>query len=436
MTFINPIEILNLSGTPLQAIDNVVKKKARKAVLAEIDLSDDELFHYHQQQLTKADCERSIDELEQQDRLEFYHFIAGYEPLNQFLTTGNTALFTAFKHESIFTLPEFIRFISPYFAAAYSRVLQQAYTHTSSATFLQVIAVPPIVTEEDKTVAYQSIRTQLNQHIELIHAITLHVKAADETADMEAIARKVEGLVVVEKINALPDYFQPLINTLFMTVRELFIATINVRKNLKICIQLYKHITDVKADLRHKERVWKDLADLTRVAVTDPRFTDTTDEDFRHYRNLFPQLEAVIHSIEHPQTSLAGIGKWVEVNINTTAINTLPSCYNGIKNHLVLRVKELAILTWNRFFRGDEALQILAVASTINYQDEYARQQLAEGKESLNREIRNQRNVEKVNLQNQQISERTTSNADVGKVIQFFVAIIFAIFFFAVCTRR
>jgi hypothetical protein len=128
MQYINPIEILGLSNTiDTTSIDNEIIKKAKRKLFADIDLSDNGLYEYYGLKLTKGDCEKAIDELANNDLKEFYLYLATNKKLNAFLVNGNDEVFTNFKQDSVFKLPEFLKFISPYFAPKFDKLLLNAF---------------------------------------------------------------------------------------------------------------------------------------------------------------------------------------------------------------------------------------------------------------------------------------------------------------------
>ena len=128
MQYINPIEILGLSSVAdTTSIDNEIVKKAKRKLFADIDLSDNGLFEYYGLQLTKGDCEKVIDELTNNDLKEFYLYLSSNKKLNNFLVNGNENVFTNFKQDSIFKLPEFVKFISPYYAPKFDKALLNAF---------------------------------------------------------------------------------------------------------------------------------------------------------------------------------------------------------------------------------------------------------------------------------------------------------------------
>ncbi|MBK9045709.1 MAG: hypothetical protein IPL74_03055 [Bacteroidetes bacterium] len=92
MNFINPIEILELTNTDIAVIDNSIVKKAKRKLFADIDLSDNGHLDYKGLSLTKTDCEKVIDELENTNALEFYSHLVSNKLLNEFLVNGNERL--------------------------------------------------------------------------------------------------------------------------------------------------------------------------------------------------------------------------------------------------------------------------------------------------------------------------------------------------------
>ena len=74
MQYINPIEILGFSNIKdIKSLEIEKIKKAKRKLFAEIDLSDNNLLNYYGYQLTKGDCEKVIDELNNNDIKELIH---------------------------------------------------------------------------------------------------------------------------------------------------------------------------------------------------------------------------------------------------------------------------------------------------------------------------------------------------------------------------
>jgi len=112
--YINPIALLNFTAESDIGLDSYTIRKAKRSLIADIELSDTNAINFNGVELTKSDCLRVIDELDDKDKKDFHYFIFEHKPLLNFLTNGDLTFFTNYKIESIYKLPEFINFISPY----------------------------------------------------------------------------------------------------------------------------------------------------------------------------------------------------------------------------------------------------------------------------------------------------------------------------------
>jgi hypothetical protein len=360
--FINPVDILNLAATDLATIDDTIIKRAKKAALAEIDLSDDGFFNYHGKQLTRADCERVIDELEERDRLEFYHFIANYPSLNKFLISGDESFFTAFRHESIYKLPEFVRFISPYFAAAYDNVLWKAWQRYTSPIG-HIVAVDPIVVSDDVDAAYKSVRNDLNRKTEDIRGLYKKVEDTTQEVSVKAIAAQADMLVDVERLNLLPAYFQDLRNAISLAARMLSVEINNIRGDMPVAKQLNETLQSVKTDGTTRENILKDYEAYLRI---EQNLTDSDDPIRVKYTELVASLTAIYKAAANPQSSLAGVRKWVDEHINIEEINALDVKYNTFKYQIGVKLGALGATIWKHHRNAYAALAYVEMAERIN----------------------------------------------------------------------
>ena len=112
MNYINPFELLNIQSENLSDIDSSIIRRAKKNLLADIELSDNNTINHNGIELTKSDCIRAVDDLDNKDKNEFHYFIFKNPDLNSFLTNGDLHFFKTYKSESIYKLPEFLDFIS------------------------------------------------------------------------------------------------------------------------------------------------------------------------------------------------------------------------------------------------------------------------------------------------------------------------------------
>ncbi|SDH32329.1 hypothetical protein [Chitinophaga filiformis] len=361
--FINPVDILNLAATDLTTIDDTSIKRAKKAVLAEIDLSDDGFFNYHGQQLTRADCERVIDELEQRDKLEFYHFIANNAALSKFLLNGDESFFTAFRHESIYKLPEFVRFISPYFATAYDSILWKAWQR-KDGSFSQLIAIDPIVTPDDIETSCKTLRNDLVRQVEDVLVITDKVKDTTQEIDINAIMAQVEVLMDKERLNTLPPYFQEIRNKMAIALRNLSVEINNTRINLPVAKQLHQDILTLKIDGVAKETILKDYEVLLNIEQ-EQKAAKGDDPIVNQYLELIRLLSQIVEAAANPQTNVGGVKIWIDKNIDIAAISALDGKYKAIKYRLAIKLSTLGGNLWKHHRNKEAAYSYIEMAERI-----------------------------------------------------------------------
>lgn len=363
--FINPVDILNLAATDLTSIDDTVIKRAKKATLAEIDLSDDGFFHYQGRQLTRSDCERVIDELEDRDKLEFYHFIANYPALNKFLINGDESFFTGFRHESIYKLPAFVKFISPYFAAAYDSALWKAWQQYTRP-MNHIIAVDPIVVSEDVDNAYRSLRNDLNRKIEDIRELYTKVEDLEQEVNLKAIAAQADISLDRDRLNTLPAYFQDLRNAMVLATRKLAIQINNIRGDAAIGKQLIATLQGVQADGVAKEKLVKDVEMFLKV---EQQQADANDPVRIRYNELIASLTAIYKAAANPQSSVSGVRKWVDEHISIEEITALDTKYHNIKFKIAVKLGGLGATIYKHHRDGYAALSYVEMAEQIGVLD-------------------------------------------------------------------
>jgi len=224
MNYINPIDLLNLNAESISDVDSLTIRKAKKALLAEIELGDTDSIFHNNIELTKSDCIGAIDDLDNKDKKDFHLFIYQNKNLNNFLTNGDLAFFHNYKVESIYKLPDFIVFISPYFSVQYAKALSRNFKTNKLSNVKALLSIKPIVSENYIEDCYKSTYVALKDIENEIIKITKDI----EFKTSEYIDNDFENLLVVLKkkinvdlINLLPAFFQSLRNQFAQSVRNL-----------------------------------------------------------------------------------------------------------------------------------------------------------------------------------------------------------------------
>jgi tetratricopeptide (TPR) repeat protein len=227
--YINPIELLNLDTDIPSGVDGLTIRKAKKTLLAEIELSDTDTIIHNGIELTKSDCLRAIDDLDHKDKRDFHLFIFENSDLNHFLTSGDLNFFRTFKTESIYKLPDFIDFISPYFSVQYAKAISRNFKTNNFNNVKSLLSVKPLVNESYIEDCYKSTYATLKEIENEIIKITKDIefkKSEHIKNDFSELPKLIKQIVNIDLINLLPSYFQSLRNQ-FAETNKILAVTLN-----------------------------------------------------------------------------------------------------------------------------------------------------------------------------------------------------------------
>ncbi|QEM07642.1 tetratricopeptide repeat protein [Mucilaginibacter rubeus] len=224
MHYINPFNLLSIQADSLSEIDSSTIRKAKKILLANIELSDNEAIDYNGVEITKSACLSIIDELDDKNKKEFHFFIFKNLRLNDFLFDGDLDFFRYFKIESIYALPEFIAFISPYFSLQFDKSLSKNFKKQNFSDVKLLLSIKPIVHEtylekiyNSTYIAVKDVESEIIQIIKDIENKTSPYIKLNFNGLPDLVNRKVN----IELVNILPAYFNTVRNQLAQTIRNL-----------------------------------------------------------------------------------------------------------------------------------------------------------------------------------------------------------------------
>jgi len=246
MNFINPIEILELQDYSVREIDSSAIKKAKRKLFADIDLSDGGLFEYKGISLTKTDCETAIDKLENPNYVEFYCYLANdNQPLNDFLVNGDERFFSKNSQESIYKLPEFVNFISPYFASQFDKALSQSVKDRDFIKTQNILRKQNMIGVSDINTAFKSTSIEISENIKKVEDITFKIKNGEtswKSTTISGLLTHIKKWTPVDILNLLPQYFQSQINKTAAAINQLQLVIWDNLYNPSTCKQLLDHL--------------------------------------------------------------------------------------------------------------------------------------------------------------------------------------------------
>lgn len=432
MQYINPIEILGLSNvTDTMNIDNEIIKKAKRKLFADIDLSDNGYFEYYGLKLTKGDCEKAIDELANNDLKEFYLYLASNKKLNSFLVNGNDDVFTNFKQDSIFKLPEFIKFISTYFAPKFDKVLLNAFENGDVEITKSILKTSFLISQSDINIAFKGVTNHINSEIYDVDVITKEIK--NENSNFNEIT--INGVIKIVKesfpnqiLNCLPQYFQSQILKIANSVNYLNVAIWEKFDNTQVCNDLLEHILTLNIGGLDKPTFEKNYL-IVKKKNEERKAEEKFSPILKKYASFIIEIKSKIDGVKNKTVSSSTIKYWVEGKIKTNEINQLDSTFNELKSQVAIHLKILSVEIWNNYSDLETSFYLITIADSISNVDASFKKIISEAKAQL-LDIKIDREIIKPTYSAPKNYSSNSSNSDNNGCWWIFaIIIIFAIIF-------
>ena len=433
MQYINPIEILGLSNvTDTTDIDSEIVKKAKRKLFADIDLSDNGLFDYYGLQLTKGDCEKVIDELSNNDLKEFYLYLSSNKKLNSFLVNGNDEVFTNFKQDSIFKLPEFVKFVSQYYAPKFDKALLNAFESEDIEQTKAILKTSFLISQSEINIAYKSVSNNIQNRIDEISEIKRDIKNEESVYDEYDIDEVVDLVVEYfprEILNCLPNYFQSQILKIANEINYLNVVIWDNFDNTQVCNDLLEHVLTLNIGGLDKPTFQKNY-EIVRKKNQEKIEQEKNAPILIKYAGYLIQTKTKLKEIEDKNITPANLFSWVNDSISISNVNNLPTVFDEIKNQVALSLRAMSVEIWNSFSNIDVSIELINKANNITGLKSETRENLQDAKTQLN-ELK--RKIDLDNLvkqrvftppQTRAVSRPTTTSKDDNSGCFWLVAII------------
>ena len=370
MLFINPLELLKLENqSEINLITSDIIKKNKRKLFADIELSDNGAYYYKGYDITKSDCESVINELDNKEKKEFYHYLVNTNPLlNDYLTSGNESLFSAFTHENIYKLPEFIAFINPYFSERFDKTFLKAFKSNDEKFLTSILKAQILLNQGNINSAFKAVSNEINRNIDTIKIITEEIKNEKRKCDnesLEEIVKKVTDTFPLDIINLLPSYFQSQINKIGSTINQLDLA-IDKQFGISIySVQLMNHLIELNIDSVGKKTFQENYD------ITIRRFNDKIDQEsnapiLKEWAFKLNKIRELTSDIEKNLRYTNKIVKEINSILNVDELNSLPNFGNEIKDQIAYAIRSLSISSWNKQNDIHVAVILINIALSIN----------------------------------------------------------------------
>lgn len=368
MQFVNPIEILELQYADASSIDSTIIKKAKRKLFADIELSDDGHYMYKGNSLTKSDCEKSIQELENRTLVEYYLHLVNNKKLNDYLAKNDETIFSEFKHEGIYKLEEFVHFISPHFAAKFSKSLLSAFTQGNTDKLRAILWTQSLISAKDYNSAFKGLSNELQHRIDTVEKITSSIEneESEYSADrLNEIITVIEKLFPISTLNLLPAYFQSQLNKIAASINFLSVAIWNEYNSAAIPLQLLEHLLQLNIESVHKptfEKNHKLYEQKHHERIEQEKNAPT----LKKWASILLGVRSHQTSVESKSLNAQQAFSNTVSSFSVTELNNLPSFANEIRTQIAYSVRGLSIACWNSQADLSSALGLIDVALRIN----------------------------------------------------------------------
>lgn len=368
MQYINPIEILGLSNAAYAgSIDTDIIKREKKKVFAEIELSDTGLYNYNGFDITKSDCEKAINELDNEEKKEFHYYLTTNPSLNNYLTTGNEKLFNSFSQESIYKIPEFVLFINPFFSERFDKSLLKAFKANDTKLLTSILRTQILVNQSNINIAFKSVSNEIKNRIEEVNKITEEIKTNERDCDEESIDEIVTQIkkdFPVELINTLPSYFQSQINKIGSAINFLDLAIDKEFGISESSMHLMEHLLKLNI-----ESVGKKTFE-SNFEITKRRYDEKIEQEknaplLKKWALVLQRIRALDDEVENKTTSSKTVIQELESLFSIQELNSLPSFGEEIKTQIAFSIRSLSISVWNKQDDIKNSLKIIDLALKI-----------------------------------------------------------------------
>ena len=443
MNYINPYGLLNIPAINLSDINAASIKKARKSLFLQIDLTisiHNSIGHidYREIHLTKADCIKITDELDDKDKKEFHFFIYQNKPLNDFLSSGNISFFDNYKIESIYSLPEFIDFISPYFSEQYNKSLSDYFEKWDTSSTPKILSISPLVNIAYFDKCYNNVRVFIRNIIDEIRGLREEIEKDEELMNSDSFTDVyflITNSINTKLINLLPDaQFQNLRNILGETIQYLAVIIHNIEynkadddktKDLSNCFQIIEVAKEMDCTGLEEKKIRdnyyilkKNLENLqARIELGKKK------PILNKYSQLTDLIIDKIDEVGNKTTTTEAVKAWINSAINITEINQLDRTFIETKNDIALVLKSLSVSIWNKQDDIDIAIFVLLKGIAINA-DETTKSKLLSAKiqlDDLKLKIQSRQEASRQRISSYKPKEKSGYGVLIGVVAIIFI---------------
>jgi hypothetical protein len=366
--YVNPIEILGLSNHQhAPSINAEIIKKSKRRLFADIDLSDDCLYDYHGAKITKSICEKSIDELDDNDKKDFYLYLANNKSLNLFLANGDVSFFEEIKQDSIFRLVEFINFISKPFAIRFDRALFDAFLDGNDIKVRKILSTSHLISPEDINISFKSVSNYLQSKIYETDKIADDIKKGRlvyNQIEIESLFSSIKEFFPAKTINCLPIYFSSQILKIANSIN--YLSNV-IWSNLDLPNLSYKFTEYLLTlNISGVDKITFEK-NLEFIGSENKKRSDKIKNAplIKKWEDVVSFLDSLVIEIDAKKTKPNDAWRIAKSRIDLNDLNAIPEFGDYLRNQVCISIRNLSVSTWNHHNDIKTALEAISFAQLI-----------------------------------------------------------------------
>ena len=283
------------------------------------------------------------------------------------MVNGNENVFTNFKQDSIFKLPEFVKFISPYYAPKFDKALLNAFENEDVEQTKSILKTSFLISQGEINIAYKSVSNNIQNRIDEIAEIKRDIKNEESVYnedDIDEVVDLVVGNFPSEILNCLPNYFQSQILKIANEINYLNVVIWDNFDNTQVCNDLLEHVLTLNIGGLDKPTFQKNY-EIVRKKNQERIEQEKNAPILRKYAGYLIQTKTKLKEIEDKTTTPSTLLSWVNSSISISDVNNLPSVFDEIKNQVALSLRAMSVEVWNSFSNIDVSIDLINKANNI-----------------------------------------------------------------------
>ncbi|MCB9253009.1 MAG: hypothetical protein H6605_11110 [Flavobacteriales bacterium] len=380
MNFINPYKLLGV-----EAVDNGEIKRAKRKILAQIELSDDGAIQYGKFRLNKSDFLSIIDQLDDPERSDHYIYLLSLPHLSAFLEEGDLNFFESYQNSPIYQKKSFVDFISPYFAKEFNEAFKYAFDQRDIFLIRSLVQNPPLVNQLHEARLYEGVYQSLQKLSDKLHQIRTNIDDESgeyEEENVDQVLDDIQSLVKVEVLNALPNYFQSIRNEIAQKIRNVSVAVFNNLNDAEEAMEIISFAIRLKISSLTKVNIEQDYEQIKEI-YEERKESEKYTPQLAEYAGVLLQIGGLIKQFDSSEISSEEVKEEVSQLFVVRDLNALPEVFDEIREQIALGLRSLSVLIWNKEQDLSTAIYLVQMASSISVSRE-VKEQLNEAYTQLN----------------------------------------------------